>query len=293
LWFYYFCKDYTSIKNHKIEYIAKVSNINNVLHTSNENPLKKSSAIFNVLMNDLFNLKLMNLYCFNVDTTDVEKAVMNFSNKYFWSWNDICWEDSKYYLYPKKVDYTDPADKSMICSHPLTYKYLKEKLKEVLQLKNNLKLINSQWFDNLPENSLRRKAFSHNTSSNSTDVKNFYNILLNEYFWYSRWLNYYKFVIITKWGWVLSWIRLNEKFANVKFDYQKEADFINDELVRSWKAITMSIRILKNIERTFPIHIGLVAYFEDLINFRKKFVQLFTPFHQLYYKLRNVEDLDR
>jgi hypothetical protein len=83
LWFYYFCKDYTSIKNHKIEYIAKVSNINNVLHTSNENPLKKSSAIFNVLMNDLFNLKLMNLYCFNVDTTDVEKAVMNFSNKYF------------------------------------------------------------------------------------------------------------------------------------------------------------------------------------------------------------------
>jgi hypothetical protein len=55
----------------------------------------------------------------------------------------------------------------------------------------------------------------------------------------------------------------------------------------------MSIRILKNIERTFPIHIGLVAYFEDLINFRKKFVQLFTPFHQLYYKLRNVEDLDR
>ncbi len=36
--------------------------------------------------------------------------------------------------------------------------------------------------------------------------------------------------------------------------------------------------------------VGLMAYTEDIINFRKAFVKVYTPLHQLYYKMRNVQD---
>lgn len=296
LWFYLFCKDYipSNLENYFSDLNKLVkSDINFISLKYKNDPLKKSSAIFNILMNDLFNLKLMNVYSFQWWNVDIQKYIKQFSDKYFGSGRDICWSDDKFYLFPKQTDYTDPSDKSMICSHPLTYKYLAKVIKQIVLIKNNLKLINLNWLKNSSKNSLWNKAFVSSTSQTSTDFISFYNILLNEYFWYSRWLNYYKFVLINKAWWISSWVYYNKSFNDIKFNYEKETQFANDELIRSWKAITMSIRILKNLQRTFPIHIWLTAYFEDLVNFRKKFVQLYTPFDQLYYKLRNVEDLDR
>lgn len=49
-------------------------------------------------------------------------------------------------------------------------------------------------------------------------------------------------------------------------------------------------KTLQNMQATFPIHIGLLAYYEDVLAFRKSIVQIYTPIHQLYYKLRNVQE---
>jgi hypothetical protein len=50
---------------------------------------------------------------------------------------------------------------------------------------------------------------------------------------------------------------------------------------------------LKNMYSTFPVHIWLMAYYEDLLVFRKNFVKIYTPIHQLYYKLENQQNQRR
>jgi len=61
------------------------------------------------------------------------------------------------------------------------------------------------------------------------------------------------------------------------------------ELEVADEAVFNTIKIVRNLYAQFPIHIGLVAYLEDLVNFRNELVKLYTPVHQMYYKLRNAQ----
>jgi hypothetical protein len=63
-----------------------------------------------------------------------------------------------------------------------------------------------------------------------------------------------------------------------------------DALSKAKNATLMMHRMLGNVHRTFPVHIGLLMYYEDIVNLRQSFVKLYTPIHQLYYKLRNVQE---
>lgn len=55
------------------------------------------------------------------------------------------------------------------------------------------------------------------------------------------------------------------------------------------QAIQQDFKIIRKLISSFPIHIGLVAYLEDLVNFRGELTKLYTPIHQMYYKLRNTQ----
>ncbi len=46
---------------------------------------------------------------------------------------------------------------------------------------------------------------------------------------------------------------------------------------------------ISHIQFKFPIHIWLMMYYERLWDLRKSLVRIYTPLHQLYYKLRNVQ----
>lgn len=65
------------------------------------------------------------------------------------------------------------------------------------------------------------------------------------------------------------------------------------ELEIASNAIEQDFTILRNLFAKFPIHIGLVAYLEDLVWFRNELVKLYTPIHQMYFKLRNAQTYDR
>jgi hypothetical protein len=52
----------------------------------------------------------------------------------------------------------------------------------------------------------------------------------------------------------------------------------------------MSIKMLREMYTTFPIHIWLLIYYEDLYRFRKELAKVVTPLYTLYDKLRNVQD---
>ncbi|MBP7007238.1 hypothetical protein KBB05_00485 [Patescibacteria group bacterium] len=59
------------------------------------------------------------------------------------------------------------------------------------------------------------------------------------------------------------------------------------------ESIVQDMKIIRNLFANFPIHIGYVAYLEDLVNFRNELVKLYTPIHQMYYKLRNAQVYER
>jgi hypothetical protein len=51
-----------------------------------------------------------------------------------------------------------------------------------------------------------------------------------------------------------------------------------------------SMTELLNISLTYPLHVVLVAYEEDLLRMRDKYlVKIVTPIYCLYHKLRNVQ----
>lgn len=65
------------------------------------------------------------------------------------------------------------------------------------------------------------------------------------------------------------------------------------ELEVATNTIQQDFKIIRNLYAKFPIHIGLVAYLEDLVNFRNSLVKLYTPIHQMYYKLRNAQTYEK
>jgi len=52
------------------------------------------------------------------------------------------------------------------------------------------------------------------------------------------------------------------------------------------------MKSLREMAVTFPIHIGLLIYYEDLYRLRKELVKMVTPLYTLSEKLRNVQKKD-
>ena len=63
---------------------------------------------------------------------------------------------------------------------------------------------------------------------------------------------------------------------------------IQQELALSQGATSMMFRFLRDIEMTYPVHIGMSLYQEDVQSFMDTVAQIYTPLHQLSYTLRNV-----
>ncbi len=290
VWLYQFCKPFKTenLDNLKVKDFSKDVNINNIFWDE----VDRASAIFNNLVNDYFNLKLATLFS-DINWQDIETSVKIFSDKYFGSWQDL-WCEWGFYL-DNEFRFPDSIlDKKSICGHPLTYRYLVNFLKEYNLVGFNLALIKNNYKE--IDCKIIQNAFSKVELNNTNDMLNFYNLLINEYFWYSLYLNVYKYVLNAKALWISfnsEQIYYNTDFSTVSSDYVDKIKKIDTYLILTRKSINYSIRIINNIYWTFPLHVALLSYFEDLVYFRKYFVTIFTPFHQLYYKLRNVEDLDR
>jgi hypothetical protein len=54
-------------------------------------------------------------------------------------------------------------------------------------------------------------------------------------------------------------------------------------------ATSESIKQLWNLESSYPLHIWLLMYTEDLYNVRQSLTDIYLPLHQLHYKLENVQ----
>ena len=84
--------------------------------------------------------------------------------------------------------------------------------------------------------------------------------------------------------------RLSSDLAASQRQQAKRVRMVNNEITRGEQAITLTIRMLRELHITFPLHIGFLKYQEDLLGLRKDLAKSMTPLYTLYDKLRNVQE---
>ena len=243
---------------------------------TNECPLaQETSQLFKDIMDEYFNLKEINI--FGVWSKDTRESIQKFSKKYFPS---DCDQQGSFLL--------DNQGEG-ICYHPQTYDFLKQII-EILKEEVNktyfidgYKLLES-------EDEFYAKGFSI-ASLQFSDADKFRNIVWNELYFYLLWMESYK-----------QWMLNNEKLlpflppGGIKLResiVQKEIAIVNSQVAYTIVALQKAFDMLKQIQRTFPLHVWFKIYLEDLKKFRGSLAKVYTPLHQLYYKIKNVQNIQR
>ncbi|HCB52037.1 TPA: hypothetical protein DEP21_05765 [Patescibacteria group bacterium] len=120
----------------------------------------------------------------------------------------------------------------------------------------------------------------------SGDLSDFINLVYNELFFYNLFTEYYKIILE---------IQPNFKTrdeADIFKKTAKQAKRIEDieyDIAESREAIKITIRLLKEIQMTFPLHIGFLLYTEDINTFATAFNKLLPPIYTIYDLFRNVQ----
>lgn len=231
---------------------------------------KQVPKLFNMIINDYINLKQPSLYAF-APGVDPEVAANTFAANYFDKDLKICSTDGPR-LYPKTCKalkkYMQDAKKTFadvqIFDVDKITKPLAAGICEPSDASYNL-LLCGLYGDG--QNSLQR----------------FLNLTYNEMFYYRLFVQYYTWMITTK----PEILKLLAQDTNAAvFTRTKN---IQNELIWSQWALTMSMRMLRDFYTAFPLHIWFLMYQEDLRSVAKPLGSLYTPISQLYYTLQHVQ----
>jgi len=191
--------------------------------------------------------------------------------------------------------------------YPQTHNYLKRYIKKAREIskKNyilDFETISKIWNQKKPDdcnsnsiNSTNPKYdlmacnFSNNRyfADDSVSILWFVNASYNEIFWYNVFGQYYIHLLNTEQSLVdmkitdrpvSHWQKLTVEAEQFEFNLKKISDSMHQ-----------NVKFLTNLQSSFWIHIALKVYYEEVIKFRDALAKTYTPLHQLYYKLRNVQ----
>lgn len=120
----------------------------------------------------------------------------------------------------------------------------------------------------------------------------FQNLIYNELLWYRLFIIYYNDTITTDVSRYMPGIyrsmNVNDKNAVMKDRLELMLNYYD----RSSLAVDKTNKIINDLYRTFPIHVGFLMYQEDLKSLINAYAKFGAPFITLYDKLRNVQDQD-
>ncbi len=230
--------------------------------------------LFTTLLNDYTNLKEASLYGVTDVSSDKETIVglvNGFAAQYFTPGTVVCGDGSRY---------------------PKTCRVMQNYLRSAVSTFANVKLfypwVLANWADDLVWScSLGRDDYALIPCGLFADTRDslqwFTALLYNEQFYYRLFLNYYTLVITANPQIVSS------SPAEISRDLFKKKTRLTTESIRSQKAISSSIRSLRDIYAAFPLHIWFMMYQEDIVSFGKRLASLAEPLYTLYDKLRNVQ----
>ena len=256
------------------------------------------SKVLNLIINDYTNSKIAWIYGYTkplssnkeANTKSTFEALGQFSNYYFGLCGPADWD--VIYTNKEQIDGEDSY-----CSHPNTYKVLSNFMENARnKVKNNVLIDYNVLLEKGQKTLLQRGLATDCTFIQQSDgggsaegcgLADYQHLVLNELLYYSLFMDFYKhYVVSSEQFWPLT-IGKDKKITQEVLD--KEQWKTQVEIEVNTQAIQQDFKIIRKLISTFPIHIGLVAYLEDLVNFRWEMTKLYTPIRQLYYKLRNVQ----
>lgn len=228
--------------------------------------------LFDKIIGSYISIYQANIYWY-INDPKKSDFTQHFSKQYFSYWPntfiDICATD-KHYGYPKTC----------------------KKLKEYFYAARNI--INSN-ADNILNDENIYKAYENwqkNTITNWLywgNIDSFINLIYNELMYYGLFVEYYSYLLQNKSEFKNRNVKnFNDKIAN----NQNRIWEMYDNIESSRKAIQTSIKILKEIQYTFPIHIWFLMYSEDIYKFVWNMNKTLTPIYTLQDIFRNVQKPD-
>jgi hypothetical protein len=256
------------------------------------------SKVFNIIINDYTNSKIAWIYGYTkalsnnkeANTKPTFESLGQFSNYYFGE----CWPADSQVLYTNK-EQIDGGDMSY-CSHPNTYKVLSNFMENARgKVQNNVLIDYNILLEKGVGTLLHRWLATDCTNSQQSDgtvslecgLADYQHLVLNELLYYSLFMDFYKhYVVSSEQFWPLTIGKDKQETQEVLDMEQRKSQL---EVDVNTQAIQQDFKIIRKLISSFPIHIGLVAYLEDLVNFRGELTKLYTPIHQMYYKLRNTQ----
>lgn len=243
-------------------------------------------ALFNASMNDH---SILSVAWWTMKEW-LDENIQEFSKTYFSSLEKICWEKDSEFISAKGA----ASSKNALCSHPNTYQSLKSTIESLQKQQNHLSIIEwknfwwgIKWETDCNETNRYNHLFECAYTNSSSEATLWYqhNIRYNE-------LLYYKMLI----SW-LTEIKLKDTdikplnlTKDVVLDLSDEIQNLKREAILSDNAVQIMQKTINNIRATFPLHIWLQLYYEDVVWFRKSLAKIYTPIHQLNYKLRNIQE---
>ena len=236
---------------------------------------KQVPKLFNMIINDYINLKQPSLYGFTAglgDGPDANTTAANIFSSGYFNGLQIC----------KKSD----RDYTATCKALTNYIQDTKKIFADVQLFDYKKIITPTvdkdvcTVSNANYNLLLCWLYGDRDFS----LERFLNLNYNELFYYRLFAQYYAWMLTTKEPNIL-WLSQDE-LAWESFDRIGQ---MNNELVWSQDALSVSMRMLRDSYTAFPLHIGFLMYQEDLLHISTPLGALYTPLSQLYYTLQHVQ----
>jgi len=279
----------TEIKYHKLSYYNEV-----IESATKWNPL--ICKIDNWINTNKDSLNNIDFTCFTKDIFDnIENDLINIATfvayggytseewrkkweKDFFAWWDSPCEDS--FL-------NSEDDEKLYCQHPLTLKYVEELSNQLKQAIFNLNLI-----DIKPDDIYQVFSVNKWEKNPWAILVNIKDQAYNELYFYSIFLTYYSSVL-KQYNISLS---LKKATSDVK---DITNDNMDDKIIKAKqniliarKSLKKSFDSLKNIYRSFPIHVWFLCLIEDLNKLSESMTMIYTPIDQLRTKLEHALNED-
>lgn len=245
--------------------------------------------IFNEIMNDMFSIAQARFFWIS----KLDDKAEDVANKF--SLNNIPW---------LKLWLCDPTN----TYYKTTCKNLKWYVESARTILKKTDIINISLLQEEPEGLDCLSSFSDNILYCGllweSSTYGFINAVYNEYFWYSLFMWYYTLKLDSD-------IKQERWYDNVKtmtlqgnppkeyrdpeniLEYaekiEEQMTMIEQQLFKSKQAITESLKSITELKSSFPLHIWLLMYQEDVKLFMQEIYKIYSPIRTLYDKFRNVQ----
>lgn len=229
--------------------------------------------LFNGIMNDYISMKQPNLYGMNANFGSGEDKIIQqinlFSSGYF-DGVQMCGDDNPRY--------------------PKTCQMMKWYIRNLRNVLNDVTIFNTSGILDMTDMSNISCATIFLTwdifycglyGDTWTSLTSFVNLVYNELLYYRLFMWYY-LSMLQKYPTLLAKNTYMTSYPNISKTF-------STQYMRSKDALSLSLRMMRDIYVAFPFHVGFSMYQESLDGFWKSLARIAPPIYTLYDKLRNVQ----